>query len=95
MAHHPHTTRDIGINEKLWNIFRIAAQHEQVWDRCQGALSARDKQVLKDSPDGQLLRGIRICQHVKDLGVKLGNVSSHEAFATALEHIQNGQTKGG
>ena len=53
-----------------------------------GQLSTRDQRHVTDSPAGPLLCGIQIRHFVRCLGVKMGNLTSDEAFATHLGEAQ-------
>ena len=53
-----------------------------------GNLSTRDQQHVTESPGGSQLCGIQIRQSVRYLGVKIGNLTSDEAFASYLGEAQ-------
>ena len=53
-----------------------------------GHLSTGDQKYLTESPAGPQLCGIQIRQSVRYLGVKIGNLTSHEAFAYYLGEAQ-------
>ena len=51
-------------------------------------LHSQDQQHIKAKQDGELLLGMRICQSVKYLGVRMGNITSDEAYAFPLVEAQ-------
>mmetsp|Transcript_10493 Transcript_10493/g.16100 ORF Transcript_10493/g.16100 Transcript_10493/m.16100 type:complete len:209 (+) Transcript_10493:162-788(+) len=72
-----------GAQENFWSLFRTAAQHEQEHQRFQGQgqLHPDEQKLVEHTPQGDLFLGLALLQHVKHLGVKMGNVSSDETSA--------------
>ena len=53
-----------------------------------GAIHDSDKQRIEHAPESQLFLGLSIAQHIKYLGVQLGNVSSDSAYSRPLGEAQ-------
>ena len=54
----------------------------------QGKLCPQDRRLIETTPQGDLFLGLHVHTHLKYLRVRVGNISSDEAFAGPLGEAQ-------
>ena len=77
---------------EIMNRFAIFSGLKINFSKCgivvKGPLHPLDQQATEQTPSGEVLLGISLCPHVKYLGVRMGNITSDEAFSFPLAEAQ-------